>query len=140
MLKKMFILAIVSLFVFSTVGVYAETALNQPIAKPPIEKTKDRASRAMNNILYGPVEVPKNLDETKTKGTAIDRCNQKTRTGVERGIARVVGGIWQLATFWYSDPGCVTSSNKAAQPAATATAAPAAPVEQAPTQTSSDIK
>ncbi len=75
-----------------------------------MEKTKDRASRAMNNILYGPVEVPKNLDETKTKGTAIDRCTTKTKTGVERGIARIVGGVWQLATFWYSDPGCVTST------------------------------
>jgi len=143
MLKKLFILSIVSLFILSTVGAYAETALNQPIAKPPIEKTKDRASRAMNNIFYGPVEVPKNLDETKTKGVPVDRCTQKTRTGVERGIARVVGGIWQLATFWYSDPGCVTSSNKAAQTAAAPMAAPtkaAEPMQQAPAQTAPDVK
>ena len=108
MIKRILILAIVSLFILSTIGAYAADT-NQPTIQP-IEKTKDRASRAMNNLLYGPVEVPKNIDETKTKGTKIDRTTEKTRTGVERGIARIVGGAWQLATFWYSDPGCVTSS------------------------------
>jgi len=108
MVKKLITLAIVMLFLFSTIGAYAEN-LNQPTIKPT-EKTKDRASRAMNNMLYGPTEVPANIDETKTKGTEVDRCTKKTSTGVERGIARIVGGAWQLATFWYSDPGCVTST------------------------------
>ncbi len=111
MLKKFFILVIVSLFIFSTLGAYAAQGTDQPTV-PPVEKTKDRLSRGMNNILYSPVEVPANLDETKTKGTALDKCSPKTKTGVERGIARFFAGVWQIATFWYSDPGCVTSTKK----------------------------
>ena len=114
MLRKIITLAIVSIFILSTIGAYAaeSTSSSSSPTVPPMEKTKDRLNRGMNNLLYGPTEVPKNLDETKTKGTAIDRCSGKTRTGVERGIARFVAGVWQLATFWYSDPGCVTSSSK----------------------------
>lgn len=116
MTKKIIFLAIVTIFIFSTIGIYAaettSTPLNQPTSKA-MEKTKDRMSRAINNIFYGPMEIPNNLDETKTKGTPMDRCTAKTRSGVERGIARVVTGIWQVATFWYSDPGCVTSSKVA---------------------------
>ena len=103
MIKNVLILVIVAVFAFSTMALYAESSTQQPTAQP-MEKTKDRASRAMNNILYGPVEVAANLTETQTKGTKVDRCSEKTRDGVERGIARMVGGIWQLATFWYSEP------------------------------------
>ena len=115
MTKKVFSLALVTLFLVSTLGAYAAETSSKSIDQPTIpttESTKDRASRAMNNILYGPLETPKNIDETNTKGTQIDRCIPKTKSGVERGIARVVGGIWQLATFWYSDPGCVTSTSQ----------------------------
>ena len=109
-MKKIAVIIIAALFVFSAIGAYAaQTALDQPIAKP-YEKTKDRISRGMNNILYGPTEAPDNISNTKTKGEAMDRCTPKTKTGVERGIARLVGGVWQIATFWYSDPGCVTST------------------------------
>ncbi|MDD5496306.1 MAG: hypothetical protein PHP46_04300 [Candidatus Omnitrophica bacterium] len=72
----------------------------------------------MNNLLYGSVEVPKNLDESSTKGTKVENCTEKTRSGVERGIARIFTGAWQLATFWYSDPGCVTSTAQATRDAA----------------------
>jgi hypothetical protein len=108
MYKKIIFLAIVSIFIFSTVGIYAAD-LTQPTTKTT-ESTKDRASRAMNNILCGTVEAPDNIDQTKTKGTQVDRCAPRTKSGLERGIVRVVGGLWQLATFWYSDPGCVTST------------------------------
>ncbi|MCX5679545.1 MAG: hypothetical protein NTZ95_02595 [Candidatus Omnitrophica bacterium] len=109
-MKKIAAIIIVTLFAFSAIGAYAaETALNQPIAKP-YDKTKDRMSRAMNNIFYGPTELPDNISNTKTKGEAMDRCIPKTKTGVERDIARLVGGVWQIATFWYSDPGYVTST------------------------------
>lgn len=108
-MKKIALLAIVSIFILSTVAAYAGDA-SQPTV-PPMEKTKDRLSRGMNNLLYGPTEIPKNLNQTNTKGTKIDRCTEKTRTGVERGIARFFSGVWQVATFWYSDPGCVTSSS-----------------------------
>lgn len=109
-MKKSLVFMVAALFILSAVGAYAaETALNQPLGKP-YEKTKDRMSRAMNNIFYGPAEVPDNMTETSTKGEAMDRCIPKTKTGVERGVARLVGGVWQIATFWYSDPGCVTST------------------------------
>jgi hypothetical protein len=112
--KKILSLAIVSIFILSAIGAYAASDIDQPTAQP-METTKDRISRGVNNIFYGPAELPKNLNETQTKGTAIDRCSKRTRTGVERGIARFVAGVWQLATFWYSDPGCVTSTKQASQ-------------------------
>jgi len=102
-MKKLVLLAIVSIFILSTIGAYAADT-SQPTIKPT-ETTKDRASRAMNNMFYGPAETPDNMVETNTKGTQMDRCTTKTKTGVERGIARLVGGMWQLATFWYADPG-----------------------------------
>lgn len=109
-MKKTVVFMIAALFIFSTMGAYAaETALNQPLTKP-YENTKDRMSRSMNNIFYGPAEMPDNISDTNTKGEAMNRCTQKTKSGFERGIARVVGGVWQMATFWYSDPGCVTST------------------------------
>ena len=126
-MKKIAVIILAVLFVFSVTGVYAaETTLVQPLAKP-YDKTKDRMSRAMNNIFYGPAEVPNNMTETKTKGEAMDRCIPKTKTGVERGIARLVGGVWQIATFWYSDPGCVTSTvnGKAVVPDSASFAGPA---------------
>lgn len=114
-MRKIAVAAMVSMFLLSTVGAYAAVVSDtvQPTV-PHTEKTKDRASRAMNNIFYGPVETPANIDETKTKGAKIDGCGEKTKDGVARGIARIVGGVWQLATFWYSDPGCVTSTEPAA--------------------------
>ena len=126
MVKKSAYLLLAALFIFTTIGMCEN--LNQPTAKP-YESTKDRVSRGMNNLLLGPVEVPKNLDESKTKGTQVERCSTKTRSGVERGIARIVGGVWQLATFWYSDPGCVTSSSRASAVAAPAETNESAPVE-----------
>jgi hypothetical protein len=113
MIKKIGLMAIVSIFILSAVGAYADQATLKPTV-PPVEKTKDRASRAMNNLLCGPVEMPDNIGESQTKGTEITKCSKKTRTGVERGIARMFAGVWQLATFWYSDPDCVTSTKSAA--------------------------
>jgi len=109
MAKKAITLAIVSIFLLGTVGAYAGELSSKPTAQP-LEKTKDRVSRAMNNMLCGPVEVPNNINETGSKGTMLDRCSTKTRSGVERGIARLFTGVWQLATFWYSEPDCVTST------------------------------
>ena len=105
MTKRFVLLLVVSLFILSTVGAYAaDSSTAQPTAQP-MENTKDRASRAMNNIFLGPSEIPDNMTQTNTKGAQMDRCTTKTKTGVERGIARLVTGVWQLATFWYSDPG-----------------------------------
>lgn len=110
MIKNVLILAIVSIFIFSCVGVYAENAASKPTAQP-MEKTKDRLDRGMHNLLCGSVEVPENMNQSQSKGTTMDRCSQKTRTGVERGIARLFSGVWQLATFWYSDPDLANASS-----------------------------
>ena len=59
-------------------------------------------SKGLKNIVYGDLEVPDNINETGSKGTkAFDKCTDDTKDDVGRGIVRIVGGIWQLATFWY---------------------------------------
>ena len=61
-------------------------------------------SKGLNDIAYGSIEVPDNIDETNTKGkVAYPECTDTTKDGVGRGIARVVGGIWEIATFWYPE-------------------------------------
>ena len=59
-------------------------------------------SKGLDNVVYGIVEVPDNVDQGNAKGTrAFEDCTDKTKDDVGRGVARVVGGVWQLATFWY---------------------------------------
>ncbi len=118
MIKKLFFITIAIVFILSSVSLCAfadnkTPAVNQieePTAPTPPDTVKDRASRGMNNLFYGPVEIPENLSQTNTKGAPVKDCTQKTRSGVERGIARVFTGIWQLATFWNADSGCVTKA------------------------------
>ena len=56
----------------------------------------------LQNVTYGTIEVPNNINETKSKGQkAFKDCTDDTKDDIGRGIARVVGGIWELATFWY---------------------------------------
>lgn len=110
MVKKVSTLAIVTLFLFSALSCYAGQSEMQPNGMP-CENTKSKISRGVNNLFYGPAEIPENMNQSNTKGTAVEKCNQKTRTGVERGLARIGTGIWQLATFWNSDPGCVTKTS-----------------------------
>jgi hypothetical protein len=56
----------------------------------------------LDNVTYGSVEVPDNISETKSKGTkAFSDCTDATKDDVGRGIVRVVGGLWKIATFWY---------------------------------------
>jgi len=58
----------------------------------------------LNDVVYGKIEVPDSVDETHTKGTpAYPDCTSKTNDGVGRGIARFVGGICRIATFWYPE-------------------------------------
>ena len=59
-------------------------------------------STGIDNVTYGTIEVPDSIDETKTKGEkAFSKCTDTTKDDVGRGIARVVGGLWEIATFWY---------------------------------------
>ena len=111
MIKRVFALAIVAIFILTVATAYGAKAPDSTTAARPLDKTKDRLSKGMDNLLYGPTEVPDNLNETKSKGTKLEGYTEKTRTGVERGIGRFFTGVWQLATFWYSDPGYNKSSS-----------------------------
>ena len=63
-------------------------------------------SKGLDDMFYGEVEIPDSIDETHTKGTpAYPDCTLKTNDDVGRGIARFVGGLWQVATFWYPEEG-----------------------------------
>ena len=111
MIKRVFALAIVAIFILTVATAYGAKVPVPTTAARPLDKTKDRLSKGMDNLLYGPTEVPDNLSETKSKGTKLEGYTEKTRTGVERGIGRFFTGVWQLATFWYSDPGYNKSSS-----------------------------
>lgn len=63
-----------------------------------------KLGKGLNDIVYGTIEVPDNIDLTNSKGkVAYPNCTDATKDGVGRGIARVVGGIWEIATFWYPE-------------------------------------
>jgi len=58
----------------------------------------------VNDVTYGAIEVPDNIDETHTKGQkAYPDCTDATKDGVGRAIAKIVGGAWKMATFWYPE-------------------------------------
>ena len=68
-------------------------------------------STGLDNIAYGTVEIPDNINETNSKGQkAFPKCTDTTKDDVGRGIVRVVGGLWEIATFWY--PSDSTSTSK----------------------------
>ncbi|MFH1594556.1 MAG: hypothetical protein ABID09_07675 [Candidatus Omnitrophota bacterium] len=90
-MKKIVALLVVLSFV-STCGAFA-ISKNEPFK---------RAASGLDNIVYGNLETPDNINKTNSKGKkAFDDCTDTTKDDVGRGIARVVGGLWQLATFWY---------------------------------------
>lgn len=58
----------------------------------------------LDEIAYGQIEVPDSVDETGTKGTpAYSKTTAHTKDDAGRGIARFVGGLWKIATFWYPE-------------------------------------
>ena len=61
-----------------------------------------KLSIGLDNVAYGGIEIPDSINETSSKGAkAFDKCTDSTKDGVGRGIARIVGGLWQMATCWY---------------------------------------
>ena len=91
-MRKFFALLIVFVMFFN-VSAFAST--NRPL---------QNLGKGLDDIVYGEIEVPDSIDETGTKGTpAYSDCTQKTNDDVGRGIARVVGGLWRIATFWYPE-------------------------------------
>ena len=93
-MKKALLLLVVLVLVCNT-SVFAST--NKPL---------ENLGEGLDNVFYGKLEVPDNMSETNSKGTpAFEDCTEKTNDDVGRGIARFVGGIWQIATFWYPEKG-----------------------------------
>ena len=61
-------------------------------------------SKGLDDVFYGDVEIPDNMNETGTKATpAYPQCTDRTKDGVGRGIAKVVGGALRILTFWYPE-------------------------------------
>ena len=78
---------------FCAMGAYAST--NKPLKN---------LGNGLDNAFYGVVEIPDNMNETGSKGSpAYPDCTQMTNDDVGRGIARFVGGLWRIATFWYPE-------------------------------------
>ena len=91
-MKKLLILLVISAMLFN-VSAFAST--NKPLKN---------LGKGLDDIAYGDIEVPDSIDETHTKGTpAYPDCTAKTNSGAGRGIARFVGGLWRIATFWYPE-------------------------------------
>lgn len=72
-------------------------------ASSPYEGARGRASRSMNTALYGPAEPRHSSDRADDAAFAAGACGRRNRTDVEKGIAGMICGVWQLATFWYPD-------------------------------------
>ena len=100
MVRNVISLVTVTTFLFSTLAAGAENS------NVPTKKTRDRASRVMNSLLPGPPEIPCNTDPSAAVGANSDRCACRTKSRIENGIVSVVGGVWQIATFWCPDTEC----------------------------------
>ncbi len=93
-MKGLFIVLVVCFLAlsFNTVS-FAST--NKPL---------ENIGSGLDDMAYGQVEVPDSIDQTKTKGSpAYEKCTAKTNDDAGRGIARFVGGLWKVATFWYPE-------------------------------------
>lgn len=89
------ILVLVAVFALLLISVNAYASTNKPLKN---------LGEGLDEIAYGQVEVPDSIDQTHTKGTpAYSDCTSKTNDDVGRGIARFVGGVWKIATFWYPE-------------------------------------
>ncbi len=88
-MKKILALLIICTFIFTYSSFASE---NTPLKN---------IGNGLNNIVYGSVETPDNVNQTNSKGTNFTNCTDKTKDGVGRTIVRVVGGLWQVLTFWY---------------------------------------
>lgn len=88
-MNKVISLAIISILILSYAAIAAE---NQPLKN---------LGTGLNNVVYGPTETPDSINQTNTKGTNFTDCTDKSKDDVGRGIVRVVGGLYQILTFWY---------------------------------------
>lgn len=88
-MKKILVFVLISMFIFAYAGVADPFRLN-------------KLNEGLNNVVYGAVETPDNINKTNSKGAkAFPECTDKTKDDVGRAIVRIVGGAFQIATFWY---------------------------------------
>lgn len=66
----------------------------------PTKKARDRANKVMSTLLPGPPEISYAMSNSGTKTTGVNNCPCKANSRLEKGIVSVVGGVWQLVTFW----------------------------------------
>ncbi|MFQ5952167.1 MAG: hypothetical protein ACE5JK_02020 [Candidatus Omnitrophota bacterium] len=101
-MKRFFIFFIIIAIVFCAGNVGSFASTNKPLKN---------LGKGLDDVLYGQLEVPDNVNKTGTKGTpAYPDCTSKTNDDVGRGIARFVGGLWRIATFWYpEDEGAIAA-------------------------------
>jgi len=90
-MKKFIAIVLVCMFVCTYTCIASE---NKPLKN---------LGAGLDNMVYGSVETPDNINKTNSKGTPVDACTAKTKDDVGRGIARFVKGLWQVATFWYPE-------------------------------------
>lgn len=88
----------------------ATAAESQTTNIRPLKKSRDRAARAMNSLLYGPAEMPNQYAAAADEGPAASSCTARTRTEFEKDIASVIDGAIQLATFWRPSP-CASANH-----------------------------
>jgi len=90
-MKKIIVFIVIVAFI-PTLSAFA-ISKNEPLKK---------ISMGLDNVTYGTVEIPDDMNKTNSKGTkAFNDCTDATKDDVGRGIVRIVGGLWELATFWY---------------------------------------
>ena len=93
-MKKILIVVLVMMFAFNAAAI---ASTNKPL---------QNLGKGLDNVLYGKLEVPDNINETGSKGSPVSAdCTDATKDDVGRGIARTVRGVWQILTFWYPEEG-----------------------------------
>jgi hypothetical protein len=91
-MKKLLIILVIFVLVCN---VNAFASRNEPLKN---------LGKGLDDMAYGTIETPDSIDETGTKGApAYPDCTEKTNDDFGRGVARFVGGIWRIATFWYPE-------------------------------------
>ncbi|MGB2631094.1 MAG: hypothetical protein WBD24_02230 [Candidatus Omnitrophota bacterium] len=99
-MKRHLTFLVIVAFIFCSISIGAFASTNKPLKN---------LGQGLDDILYGQLEVPDNANETGTKGSpAYADCTDKTNDDVGRGIARFVGGLWRIATFWYPEEDTAT--------------------------------
>ena len=94
-MKRFLVFLVIVAVLFCAVNVGAFASTNKPLKN---------IGEGLDEIVYGKIEIPDSIDETNTKGSpAYSDCTSKTNDDFGRGIARFVGGLWRIATFWYPE-------------------------------------